>query len=107
MYDLDVAQITNIEGSYEAIRAENNGDFEKTVLKLIEDGYTGRKGKGGFFRINKSSDVKVLESLNYKDNTYHESKKVDLGLPDVMDVKTVIEREDAVSYTHLTLPTKA
>ena len=22
----------NIEGSYEAIRAENNGDFEKTVL---------------------------------------------------------------------------
>ena len=64
------------------------------INKLIADGYTGRKGKGGFFRMNKSSDVKVLESLNYKDNTYHESKKVDLGLPDVMDVKTVIERED-------------
>ena len=31
----------NIEGSYEAIRAENNGDFEKIVLKLIEDGYMG------------------------------------------------------------------
>ena len=64
------------------------------INQLIADGYTGRKGKGGFFRMNKSSDVKVLESLNYKDNTYHESKKVDLGLPDVMDVKPVIDRED-------------
>ena len=64
------------------------------INQLIADGYTGRKGKGGFFRINKSSDVKVLESLNYKDNKYYESKKVDLGLPDLMDVKTVIEQED-------------
>ena len=64
------------------------------INQLISDGYTGRKGKGGFFRMNKSSDIKILESLNYKNNTYHESKKVDLGLPDVMDVKTVIERED-------------
>jgi len=64
------------------------------IDQLIADGYTGRKGKGGFFRINKSSDIKVLESLNYKDYTYHVSKKIDLGLPDVMDVKTVIERED-------------
>ena len=64
------------------------------IKQLIADGYTGRKGKGGFFRMNKSSDVKVLESLNYKNNTYHESKKVDLDLPDVMDVISVIGRED-------------
>ena len=44
------------------------------------------KAKGGFFRMNKSSGTKVLESLNYKNNTYHESKKVDLQLPDVMNV---------------------
>ncbi|MDA9633054.1 3-hydroxyacyl-CoA dehydrogenase NAD-binding domain-containing protein, partial [Pelagibacteraceae bacterium] len=64
------------------------------INQLIEDGYTGRKGKGGFFRMNKSSDVKILESLNYTNNTYHESKKVDLSLPDVMDVVNVIERDD-------------
>ena len=64
------------------------------INQLIEDGYTGRKGKGGFFRMNKSSDAKILESLNYKNNTYHESKKVYLGLPDVMDVMNVIERDD-------------
>ena len=64
------------------------------INQLIADGYTGRKGKGGFFRMNKSSGAKVLESLNYINNTYHESKKVDLELPDVMDVMKVIERED-------------
>ena len=64
------------------------------ITKLIEDGYTGRKGKGGFFRINKSSGVKVLESLNYKDYTYKESKKIDIGLPEVMDVNKVLERQD-------------
>ena len=64
------------------------------INQLIADGYTGRKGKGGFFRMNKTSDVKILESLNYQNNTYHESKKVDLGLPDVMDVMNVIKRDD-------------
>ena len=64
------------------------------IKKLINDGYTGRKGKGGFFRINKSSGAKILESLNYKDYTYKESKKVDLELPEVMDIKKVLARED-------------
>ena len=76
------------------------------INQLIADGYTGRKGKGGFFRMNKSSDVKVLESLNYKDNTYNESKKVDLDLPDVMDVKTVIEREDVYGKYALSIMKK-
>ena len=67
------------------------------IKKLIQDGYTGRKGKGGFFRINKSSGKKILESLNYKDYTYKESKKIALELPDLMDVKKVLERNDVYS----------
>jgi len=67
------------------------------INKLIQDGYIGRKGKGGFFRINKSSGTKILESLNYKDYTYKESKKVVLALPELMDVKKVLEREDIYS----------
>ena len=31
----------NVEGSYEAIRVENNNEFKKTVMKLAEDGYSG------------------------------------------------------------------
>ena len=70
------------------------GKETSIIKKLIEDGYTGRKGKGGFFRMNKSSGTKILESLNYKDYTYKKSKKVDLELPAVMDVNKVLERED-------------
>jgi len=64
------------------------------IKKLIEDGYTGRKGKGGFFRMNKSSEKKTLESLNYNNYTYHESKKVNLNLPDVMNISKVLDRND-------------
>ena len=64
------------------------------INKLIKDGYTGRKGKGGFFRMNKSSGEKILESLNYNNYTYNESNKVDLQLPDLMDVNKVLERDD-------------
>ena len=34
------------------------------VKNLIETGYTGRKGKGGFYRMNKKDGKKVLEAIN-------------------------------------------
>ena len=40
------------------------------IKKLIDGGYTGRKGKGGFYRINKSNGTKKLEALNLKTNEY-------------------------------------
>ena len=35
------------------------------VKKLIDTGYTGRKGKGGFYRMNKNDNQKVLEAINF------------------------------------------
>ena len=64
------------------------------ITKLIGDGYTGRKGKGGFFRMNKENNQKILESLNYKTNIYHKSKKVDLSLPDLMNIDHLLNRND-------------
>ena len=64
------------------------------IKKLIEDGYTGRKGKGGFFRINKENNKNILESLNYKNYTYKESNKIDLSLPDLMDIDHLLNRDD-------------
>ena len=48
------------------------------ITKLISDGYTGRKSKGGFYRINKEGEKKVLESINLKTGEYSKTKKVDL-----------------------------
>ena len=67
------------------------------INKLIQDGYTGRKGKGGFFRINKENNLKILESLNYKTYSYHKSKKIDLSLPNLMDINHILNRNDIYS----------
>jgi 3-hydroxyacyl-CoA dehydrogenase len=40
------------------------------VQKMIAEGYTGRKGKGGFYRINREGGGKVKESLNLNDGKY-------------------------------------
>ncbi|MDC1280376.1 3-hydroxyacyl-CoA dehydrogenase NAD-binding domain-containing protein [Pelagibacteraceae bacterium] len=63
------------------------------VKKLIETGYTGRKGKGGFYRINKTDGKKVMEALNLGSGEYYTSKKININSEKV-DLKTLINRED-------------
>ena len=46
------------------------------VKNLIETGYTGRKGKGGFYRMNKKDGKKILEAINLKTRKYSISKKI-------------------------------
>lgn len=41
--------------------------------KMIADGYTGRKGKGGFYRLQKTESGRVKESINLKTGEYSPS----------------------------------
>jgi len=63
------------------------------VKQLIKNGYTGRKGKGGFYRMNKSNNQKFLEAINLESNEYSKVKKIDLGI-DTVDLKNLINRKD-------------
>ena len=63
------------------------------VKKLIETGYTGRKGKGGFYRMNKSNNKKVLEGINLETGEYSISQKFNLG-SEKMDIVGLINRKD-------------
>ena len=63
------------------------------VKKLIETGYTGRKGKGGFYRMNKSGATKVMEAINLESGDYSPSKKIDIK-SDKVDLKGLINRKD-------------
>jgi 3-hydroxyacyl-CoA dehydrogenase len=63
------------------------------VKKLIETGYTGRKGKGGFYRVNKVNGTKVMEAVNLETGDYAPSQKINI-LPDKADLKFLISRED-------------
>ena len=63
------------------------------IKKLIETGYTGRKGKGGFYRINKIEGKKILEAINLDTGEYFPTKKIDLKF-DKVDLKNLINRKD-------------
>ena len=63
------------------------------VKKLIETGYAGRKGKGGFYRMNKTGSTKVMEAINLETGEYSISKKINIGT-DKVDLKSLISRED-------------
>jgi 3-hydroxyacyl-CoA dehydrogenase len=63
------------------------------IKKLIETGYTGRKGKGGFYRMNKSGATKVMEAINLETGEYSVSQKINIG-SDKVDLKSLISRDD-------------
>ena len=63
------------------------------VKKLIETGYTGRKGKGGFYRMNKVDGKKILEAINLETGEYAPSEKINIKSEKV-DLKALINRDD-------------
>jgi 3-hydroxyacyl-CoA dehydrogenase len=63
------------------------------VKKLIETGYTGRKGKGGFYRMNKIENKKILEAINLETGEYSITKKIDLKI-DKVDLVSLVNRND-------------
>jgi len=64
------------------------------VKHLIENGYTGRKGKGGFYRINKKDGKKILEAINLNNREYSPSKKLDLSIDEKVNLKELVSRND-------------
>lgn len=48
------------------------------LKKMIADGMTGRKGKGGFYRLNKSDGKKSKEVIDLKTGEYRKLAKVTL-----------------------------
>ena len=63
------------------------------VKKLIETGYTGRKGKGGFYRMNKVENKKILEAINLETGEYSTSQKINLGIERI-NINKLINRKD-------------
>jgi 3-hydroxyacyl-CoA dehydrogenase len=45
------------------------------LADLVADGYTGRKGKGGFYRLNRADGGRVKEGLDLSNGQYRASKK--------------------------------
>jgi len=48
------------------------------IRKMIADGYTGRKGKGGFYRLNRAGGGKLKEAIDLVSGDYRPEQKRDL-----------------------------
>ncbi|MBO0611950.1 3-hydroxyacyl-CoA dehydrogenase/enoyl-CoA hydratase family protein [Thiothrix fructosivorans] len=48
------------------------------IQTMIDTGYTGRKGKGGFYRLNRDGGEKVKESINLQTGEYSVSQAAKL-----------------------------
>jgi len=69
------------------------------VQSMIADGYTGRKGKGGFYRLNETGGKRVKESINLQTGDYHPSEKFVLpNFPKSQDeLRVFLTNDDTIS----------
>jgi 3-hydroxyacyl-CoA dehydrogenase len=65
------------DDAYQTVRR----DFP-LMEKMIKEGYTGRKGKGGFYRLQRNGAEKIKESIDLKTGEYHVSDKARLESAD-------------------------
>ena len=73
---------------FQAVAIEN-----PLITYLIKTGYTGRKGKGGFYRMKKENNQKILEAIDLQTGEYAPSKKIDLGI-ETLNLNLLINRKD-------------
>uniref|UniRef100_UPI00333FAE95 3-hydroxyacyl-CoA dehydrogenase/enoyl-CoA hydratase family protein n=1 Tax=Castellaniella defragrans TaxID=75697 RepID=UPI00333FAE95 len=50
------------------------------TAKMVADGYTGRKGKGGFYRLNRAQGGKAKEAIDLATGEYRAQKRPSLAL---------------------------
>ncbi len=51
------------------------------IRRMIAEGCTGRKGKGGFYRLDRSGGAKVKEAISLASGDYRPQRKPELELP--------------------------
>ena len=79
------------DDAYQTVRR----DFP-LLNKMIADGYTGRKGKGGFYRLNTTGGQKVKESISLKTGDYATSDRARLESADAAKggLKVLVTHKD-------------
>ncbi|MES1150521.1 MAG: 3-hydroxyacyl-CoA dehydrogenase/enoyl-CoA hydratase family protein, partial [Dongia sp.] len=71
--DKSMREALKPDDAYQSVRR----DFP-LMERMIADGYTGRKGKGGFYRLQRNGAEKIKESIDLKTGEYHVSQRARL-----------------------------
>tara|TARA_Y100000588_G_C14259272_1_gene926891 strand:- start:475 stop:2820 length:2346 start_codon:yes stop_codon:yes gene_type:complete len=68
---ISISMLANLSKEDEYCKIHNEAKTMKSMLEnMIEEGYTGRKGKGGFYRLNKEDGKKIKEARNIETGEY-------------------------------------
>ena len=62
---ISISMLANLPKEDEYCKIHNEAKTMKSMLEnMVEEGYTGRKGKGGFYRLKKENGKKIKEVRN-------------------------------------------
>lgn len=64
------------------------------IKKLIAEGYTGRKGKGGFYRLRREGEKRIREALDLASGTYRPERQVELPADAGRDPRALLALDD-------------
>ena len=56
------------------------------LTRMIADGYTGRKGRGGFYRLNRTGSGRVKEAIDLHTGAYRPETKAEVAARDVREL---------------------
>ena len=57
-------------------------EIPELIRRMIADGYTGRKGKGGFYRLRREGSERIKESIDLATGEYRRSERARLACVD-------------------------
>ena len=74
--DLMPHVLSSMKGALPASDPFHNIHREPQLIeRMIADGYTGRKGKGGFYRLEQSTGKKTKQAMDLASGAYHDANR--------------------------------
>jgi 3-hydroxyacyl-CoA dehydrogenase len=64
------------------------------IARMIAEGYTGRKGKGGFYRLSKTEKGRQREAIDLKTGAYRPTAEPQLASTQERDPAALLKHED-------------
>ena len=71
-------------------------EVPEVLRRMVAGGYTGRKGKGGFYRLRREGGERIKESVDLATGGYHRSERVRLACVDAAKtggVRALVEHD--------------
>ncbi len=88
-----MAELLPKSDPFHAVHNEQ-GPLATLIKTMIQEGNTGRKGRGGFYRMTKANGERVKEARDLATGTYRASEKAELESAKTRSLRALVEHPD-------------